>query len=127
MPCTHAFTDTGRTLPPSTAAFHALHACGWQATTVRVNVINNATGASAANLVLGSTFLTKPSSNRWTVKIGTGGTATAPIPRAGVWRFQVALVSAELPLLLLVGRPSPGGLSSGCAPLIVAHLGLLAT
>ncbi|PRW20918.1 fibronectin type III domain-containing [Chlorella sorokiniana] len=67
------------------------------ATTVRVRVLNPnnpAASQEVANRVLGATAITKPAANRWSVNVGTGGTATAPIPRAGIWRFQVALINS---------------------------------
>lgn len=70
-----------------------------QATSVRVRVLNPNNAAASqevANRVLGQAALTKPAANQWTASIGTGGTATAPIPRAGIWRFQVALVSRRM-------------------------------
>jgi len=79
---------------------------------VRVlNPINAAASQEVANRVLGAAALTKPAANRWTASIGTGGTATAPIPRAGIWRFQVALVSRGG----VEGGGGPGWRVAGCA------------
>ncbi len=80
---------------------------------VRVlNPINAAASQEVANRVLGAAALTKPAANRWTASIGTGGTATAPIPRAGIWRFQVALVSSRFWMGVSIWD---GGLPAGLA------------